>query len=107
MTEKRMLIVPAEVVEKINANRGDMSQAEFINFLIDNHLKRETAEERFVTRETLQDFEQGIKDMLRSFLEFFISYGMELGRKPGNNEMEALNLQLQRLGGSPGKKPKS
>jgi len=107
MTEKRMLIVPDEVVAKINANRGDMSQAEFINFLIDSQLKHETNEERFVTRETLQDFEKGIKDMLRSFLEFSVSYGMELGRKPGNDEMEALNLQLQRLGGSPEKKPKS
>ena len=107
MAEKRMLIVPAEVVEKVDANRGDMSQAEFINFLIDSHLKRETAEERFVTREHLQDFEQGIKDMLRSFLEFSVSYGMELGRKPGNDEMEALSLKLQHLGGSPGKKPKS
>ena len=64
MTENRMLIVPAEVVDKINTNRGDMSQAEFINFLIDSHLNRETAEERYVTRETLQDFEQGIKDLL-------------------------------------------
>ena len=106
MAEKRMLIVPAEVVEKINANRGDMSQAEFINFLIDSHLKRETNEERFVTQETLQDFEQGIKDLLRSFVEFSITYGMELGRGPDKDEMEALSLKLQHLGDSLGEKPK-
>ena len=107
MVDKKMLIVPAEVVEKINGNRGDMSQAEFINFLIDSHLKRETAEERFVTKETLQDFEQGIKDLLRSFLDFSISYGLELGSGPNNDEMEALSLKLQRLGGSLEEKPKS
>ena len=107
MTENRMLIVPAEVVDKINANRGDMSQAEFINFLIDSHLKRETDEEHFVTRSTLQDFEQGIKDMLRSFLEFSVSYGLELGHGPGKDEMEALGLKLQRLGGSVEEKSKS
>ncbi len=107
MVDKRMLIVPAEVVEKINANRGDMGQAEFINFLIDSHLKRETAEERYVTKEVLQDFEQGIKDLLRSFLDFSISYGLELGSGPNNDQMEALGLKLQSLGDSKEKKPKS
>ena len=34
MSEKRMLIMPAELVRKIDENRGDMSQAEFISFLI-------------------------------------------------------------------------
>ena len=38
MSETRMLIIPAEVVEKINSNRGDMSQAEFPSYLIDSHL---------------------------------------------------------------------
>ena len=106
MAENRMLIVPAELVEKINANRGDMSQAEFVNFLIDNHLKRETAEERFVTREALQDFEQGMKDLLRNFMEFFISYSMELGGGAGKAQMETLNLKLQGLSDSHSKKPK-
>ncbi|MCJ7743891.1 MAG: hypothetical protein MUO99_04945 [Dehalococcoidales bacterium] len=39
MSDKRMLILPAEVVNKIDENRGDMSQAEFIEFLITNQLK--------------------------------------------------------------------
>jgi len=39
MGEKRMLIVPAELIKKIDDNRGDMSQAEFIDFLIDSQLK--------------------------------------------------------------------
>ena len=42
MAEKRMLIVPAELVKRINDNRGDLSQGEFINFLIDSRLKKET-----------------------------------------------------------------
>ncbi len=106
MAEKRMFIVSDELVEKINANRGDMSQEEFINFLMDSHLKRETVEERFVTKEALQDFEQGIKELLRSFLDFFISYGLELGSGPNHNEMESLSAKLQGLGASARKKPK-
>ena len=39
MGDKRMLIVPAETVKKIDDNRGDMSQAEFIEFLIDSQLR--------------------------------------------------------------------
>ena len=38
MAEKRMLIVPAELVKKIDDNRGDMTQAEFIELLIDSKL---------------------------------------------------------------------
>ena len=42
MSEKRMLIMPAELVKKIDDNRGDMTQVEFIDFLIDGQLKEET-----------------------------------------------------------------
>ena len=38
MAEKRMLVVPAELVKKIDENRGGLSQAEFLSFLIDNSL---------------------------------------------------------------------
>ncbi|HLE82379.1 MAG TPA: hypothetical protein VJA25_14060 [Dehalococcoidia bacterium] len=107
MSDKKMLIVPAEVVEKINANRGDMGQGEFINFLIDSHLKRESDNEHFVTRESLRDFEQGIKEMMRSFLDFFISYGLELGSKSGKNDVEALSQKLQELGSPMGKRSKA
>ena len=45
MSEKRMLIVDAEVVRKIDENRGDMSCSEFINFLIDNQLEGHLGED--------------------------------------------------------------
>ncbi len=32
MSEKRMLIVDEELLNKIDENRGEMSRAEFINF---------------------------------------------------------------------------
>jgi hypothetical protein len=37
---------------------------------------------------------------LRSFLEFFISYGLELGKQPSDSEFEHLSHKLQSLGGS-------
>ena len=98
MSERRMLIVPAELVRKIDENRGDMSQAEFLNYLIDNRLKSgaNAKDDTYVTKEALREFEHGIKDLLRSFLEFVVSYGLELGKAPGKDDLEELN---QRLGG--------
>ena len=96
MSEKRMLIMPAELVRKIDENRGDMSQADFISLLIDSHLKPSARDDGYVTGEALRDFEHGIKDLLRSFLEFVVSYGLELGKLPGKGDLEELS---QRLGG--------
>ena len=39
MADRRMLIVDAEVVRKVDENRGDMNRSEFLNFLIDSQLK--------------------------------------------------------------------
>ena len=38
MTDKRMLILPSELVKKIDDNRGDMSQADFLDYLIESHM---------------------------------------------------------------------
>ncbi len=101
MAEKRMLIVAAEVVDRIDANRGDMGQGEFVSFLIKNRLEggvtSEEQQDDVITRETLQEFEDGIKDMLRSFLDFVVSYGLELGQGNGKNDLESLSRRLQEL----------
>ena len=99
MTEKRMLILDAGTVQKIEDNRGDMSVSEFINFMIDSHFE-ETAEPHqkdLVTKEEFQHFEEGIRDLLRNFLEFFLSYGLELGKQPTDSELDKLGVKLQGL----------
>ncbi|OIP26216.1 MAG: hypothetical protein COT13_04720 [Chloroflexi bacterium CG08_land_8_20_14_0_20_45_12] len=100
MSEKRMLIVDAELVKKIEDNRGDMSRSEFINFLIDSQLKEESKRHDGVTREEFHQFQEGTKELLRNFLEFFISYGLELGKQPKDKEFEQLTQRLQALGSS-------
>ena len=102
MTEKRMLIVPAELIKKIDANRGDVSQADFINLLIDNHLGQNNGEQRtdgqrYVTKETLSEFEHSIKDLLRNFLEFVVSYGLELGKQPTKGDVEEISRRLREI----------
>jgi len=66
MAERRMLIMPSELVRKIDENRGDISQADFIDFLIESHLKGKSEEQKYVTKEELRVFEEDIKKLLRA-----------------------------------------
>ena len=102
MSEKRMLIVDAELVKRIDDNRGDVGRSEFLNFLIESQLKEkeEGKKQVSVTREEFHQFQEGTKELLRNFLEFFISYGLELGKQPSDSEFEQLTRKLQGLGGS-------
>ena len=97
MAERRMLIVPAELIKKIDGNRGDMGQAEFLDYLIDSQLKEKSEEQRYVTKEEIQSFQEEIKRLLKNFLDFFVSYGLELGKQPPQTEFEELTSKLQEL----------
>lgn len=100
MPEKRMLIVPAELVRRIDENRGDMSQAEFIDFLIDSQLKEGgKGQQQYATKDEIRSLELDIKKLLKSFVDFFVSYGLELGKHPAKSEFEELISKLQGLEG--------
>lgn len=95
-----MLIVDAEVLQKIDENRGEMSRVDFINFLIESRFSEQADAEPaadFITKEEFTEFSQGIKDLLRNFLEFFLSYGLELGKQPKDHAFEELTRKLQAL----------
>lgn len=101
-----MLIVDAEVVKRIDENRGDMTYSEFINYLIDSQIgsqsreaPQKAAKEHYATKDDLRHLEQSLKEVLRSFLEFFLTYELELG-KPATKEFAQLNKRVQALGGS-------
>ena len=107
MSEKRMLIVDAEVVRKIEENRGDMNYTDFLNFLIDGSLKEDPVKQDYITKDEFNQLQQGTRELLRNFLEFFISYGLELGKQPEDKTFEELSRKLQDLGhsGSKSKNP--
>ncbi len=106
MSEKRMLIVDEELLSKIDENRGEMSRVEFIKFLISNQLEEQegtVTSNQYVSREEFQEFAQGMKDLLRRFLDFFISYGLELGQEPKDGTFNELVQKLQSLSATGGK----
>ncbi|MBA7506642.1 hypothetical protein ES706_05335 [subsurface metagenome] len=95
-----MLIVDAEAARKIDENRGDMNRSDFINFLIDSCLKEDSEKQNYITKEEFNQFQQGTRELLRNFLDFFISYGLELGKQPKDKTFEELSQKLQALGSS-------
>ena len=103
MPEKRMMIIPAELVRKIDENRGDLGRAEFIEFLIDGQLKEESKvqPDKYATRdeikEEIRSFEMDVRKLLKSFVDFFVSYGLELGKHPAKSEFDEFASKLQEL----------
>lgn len=89
-----MLIVPEELVKRINENRGDLSQAEFINFLIDRQINKSAEEPQYATKQEVQSLEQDLKKLLKSFLDFFMNYGMEMGEQTQQIELKSLSKKL-------------
>lgn len=102
MSEKRMLILDADIAKRIDENRGDMGLSEFLNFLMDNQLSNPGEQrDECVTKDEFRLFEQSIRDLLRNFLEFFLSYGLELNKQPSEKELELLNQKMKTLGVKP------
>ncbi|MDD4876704.1 MAG: hypothetical protein PHQ86_06225 [Dehalococcoidales bacterium] len=101
MPDKRILVVDAEVARRIDENRGDQNRSDFINVLIDTCLnENSTNKQGSVTKAQFEQFQQGTRELLRNFLEFFISYGLELGKPPKDKTFEELSQKLQSLGNS-------
>jgi len=99
MSEKRMLILDADIAKRIDENRGDMGISEFLNFLMDNQMSSDgESRDDYVTKEQFKQFEQSIRDLLKNFLEFFLSYGLELNQQPSCKELEQLNQKMKALG---------
>ncbi len=105
MADKQMLIIDIEVANAIDNNRGDLSRSEFLKFLIDSQLKeRDNVGNRdYVDKGEFRQFAQGIRELMRNFLEFFLSYSVELGNQPQDKSYMELSQKLRDLG-SLGKK---
>ncbi len=112
MTGKAMLVLEQKLVDKIDENRGDLNRADFIEFCIDNCLREteheeverkgpDIAEEKpegtaiYATREEFQEVKRGITNLLRTFLDFFITFGLELGTSKSTETMGHLKSQLR------------
>jgi hypothetical protein len=103
VADKRMLIVDADIARKIDDNRGDMGYSEFLEFLINSQLIEPTGHNNYVDKDEFHQFAAGMKELLRNFLEFFLTYGLELGKQPQDKTFQELSEKLQSLGRSDNK----
>ena len=102
MSDNKILVVPADLAEKIDNNRGDLSRVEFIEALIDNlvtdkHESKSNGKAEFASKTELLSFEQDMKLLLKSFLDFFMAYGMEYGENGQLLEIDKFTSKLQGL----------
>jgi hypothetical protein len=101
LSDSKILVVPADLARKIDDNRGDLSRTEFIEALIDNLVTdkpepKKTAVE-YVTRTEILSFEQDIKQLMKSFLDFFMTYGLEFGENGQQIGIEKFTSKIQGL----------
>jgi hypothetical protein len=93
MAEKRMLILTAELVQKIDENRGDLNRAEFIETLLNDQFKEETkSSNSYATKEELLALETDLKTLFKNFIEFFVNYGLEFGKN--SRELKEITSKL-------------
>ena len=89
-----IMVVKQDVVKQIDQNRGEMNRTEFVNYLIQCQLKEMSDPGRYVSQEEFQTFARQITSLLHDFLEFFVSYGMAMGRGQHEAEIQSLAQQL-------------
>lgn len=120
MPGRAILVIPQSLLEKIDAYRGEMSRAEFIDFCIEALIREKELEEerapsekpyrfrkparifkeenREVTKEEFEEFKRSIAELQRSFIEFFTTYSLEaLSNRMSPEEQERFRQQVKRL----------
>ncbi len=75
------LRLPDEIMRKLDEHRGDVSRVEFVESCVNGFLgKREMPAIGYATKEELEEFKQGIKKLESTFIEFVLTYLIELDR---------------------------
>ena len=93
--EDLILVVKEDIVKQIDENRGEMNRTEFVNYLIQCQLKERLNQQKCVSKEEFRHFSRQMTDLLHNFLEFFISYGMSQNKGRLDENVQALNKQLE------------
>ncbi len=90
-----IMVVKEDIVKQIDEHRGEMNRTEFVNYLIQCQLKEQLNQKKGVSKEEFQYFTRQMMDLLHNFLQFFVSYGMALGKDQQGADIQALNKQLE------------
>lgn len=92
-----IMVVKEDVVKQIDDNRGEMNRTEFVNYLIQCQLRENAGKNQYVSKDDFQSFSRQMTELVHSFLQFFISYGMTLGPAQQDIDLQELGSQLESL----------
>lgn len=90
-----IMVVKEDIVKQIDEHRGEMNRTEFVNYLIQYQLKEQMNQKKGVSRDEFQYYTRQMIDLLHNFLQFFISYGMSVGKDQQDSEIKMLNKKLE------------
>ena len=90
-----IMVVKEDVVKQIDENRGELNRTEFVNHLIQYQLKDYYKDKDYVAKTEFQNFSKQITGLLHDFLQFFVTYGMAMGRGNRSEDIQALTDQLE------------
>jgi uncharacterized protein YpmS len=90
LSDKKIPTETADLAKAIDQNFGNMTRGEFIaaliNYLITEKPKfKNNAQEEYATREEIVSFEQDMKLLMKSFLDFFVAFDPDLNK---NDQLE-------------------
>lgn len=90
-----IMVVKEDVVKQIDDNRGELNRTEFVNYLIQCQLNDQDNQSQYITKEEFEYFSRQMMELLHNFLQFFVSYGMSMGKPQPEEDFEILNQQLE------------
>ena len=91
MGDYAVLSLSPETMKVIDRSRGQLSRSEFLNCVVSSWCLEQRAAQRYITQSEIGEFEEGIKELLRSFLEFVVSYGLDIEKTPANGMSQLLD----------------
>jgi len=91
-----IMVVKKDVIEQVDENRGELTRTEFVNFLIHSQLKEINKSHNYVDEEEFHRVVEEIKELLRNFLNLFLT--LELAKQPQDGGFKEWFEKIQDLG---------
>jgi hypothetical protein len=114
MSEKKMVVVDQDVINKIDSHRGILGRVEFVTRCVKATLAEMEPEaalaeakaarpevpaaSEYVTKDEFAEFRKNMESIQREFLNFFTTYGKHLlGETLSEEEMKRFSAEFKRL----------
>ena len=92
-----IMVVKSDVVQQIDDHRGELNRTEFVNYLIQCQLREQEDKQDYVSAAEFKEFSRQMSELVYNFLQFFISYGMNIGPARQDLDLQQLGTQLETL----------